>query len=92
MSEHEFCLQLEPDAPGDERTTERLQREVWDVLMDVFSQYLMEEQGLWPYLRKVTIGGIRQGWWAGDDGALRFRFPDEDGEQRRSAAAFAHWS
>lgn len=93
MPDTQFTLRFEHAVPpAGHRAAERLQREVWDVLMDVFSEYLMGEGELWPYLREVTVGGRREGWWTVDDEALHFAFPTMDGARARSAAAFTHWS
>jgi hypothetical protein len=93
MNEYEFTLHYErtEEAP-DGRAGERLQREVWDVLMDVFSRYLIEEGDVWPYLREMTIHGRREGWWLPEEKRLRFLFTTRGGEWVRSAAACAHWA
>jgi hypothetical protein len=93
MSEYEFTLAYERAGnETDHFSRERFQREVWDVLLDMFSGYLMQEPGIWTYLRDVTVGGRREGWWQAEDDVLRFRFPLYDGARVRSAAACAHWA
>ncbi|MFP4598185.1 MAG: hypothetical protein ACOC9W_00255 [Persicimonas sp.] len=70
----------------------RLQREVWDSLLDFFSRYVGEYRDVWAYLHDMTRRGSAEGWFRADQSVLRFEFPDHQGQRLRSAAAAKHWS
>ncbi len=93
MNTTELTISLRgADADLEGAGPKRLQREIWDSLLDFFSRYVGEYRDIWEYLHDMTRRGSAEGWFRADQGVLRFEFPDHDGTRQRSAAAAMHWS